>query len=157
MRKVTFILLLIFSLTIAFIRCSDGSGNERIDLAYAAYSEKDMELAQQEVLDMLEKDSLSTYSCNDLCRLSILLMKLGDQGFEENIAPAVRCYYRSFEVNPDSATRFFSNLPVEDAPYVTILSALSISLDPDQELSIQDFEVNENDADLLMFNNHGDE
>lgn len=156
MRKFAFILLLFAAIGLVFVRCNNHSVDDRIDIAYAAYSEKDMVLAQQELNQMIERDSLKDCSCNDLCRLSILLMKLSEQGYEENIAPAVRCYYRSFEIDADSATAFFSQLPVEDAPYVTILSALSVSLDPDQEIRLQEFEVNENDIDLLMLNNDGD-
>lgn len=157
MRNITSALLLFFALSLTFAGCSTDSVNDRIDTAYAAYGDKDMALAQQQVRLMLDNDSVDSYNCNDLCRLSILLMKLSEQGYEENIAPAVHCYYRSFEVNTDSATAFYAALPVEDAPYVTILSALSMSLDPAQETRLQEFEVNETDIDLLMNNTTGDE
>ncbi|MDE7153321.1 MAG: hypothetical protein K2O00_02600 [Muribaculaceae bacterium] len=157
MKNLTYALLLFFTLSLTFAACSQSSVNDKIDAAYAAYGDKDMASAQQQLRLMLDNDSTDSYSCNDLCRLSILLMKLSEQGYEENIAQAVHCYYRSFEVNADSATAYYAALPVEDAPYVTILSALSMSLDPSQENRLQEFEVNENDIDLLMNNSTGDE
>lgn len=141
--------MLFFTLALAFSGCTASSAEDRIDLAYDAYGDKDMDRAQSELRLIMEEDSIAGYSCRNLCRLSIILMKLSEQGYEENIAPAVHCYYRSFEVNADSATEFFATLPVEDAPFVTILSALSVSLDPSQETRLKDFEVNENDIDML--------
>lgn len=136
--------------------CGGASNNDRIADAYAAYDDKNVELAQQQVKEMIDEDSLKGFSCDELCRLSILLMKLSEQGYEEDIASAVHCYYKSFEVDSDSATAYFSSLPVDDAPYITILSALSVSLDPSQESRLRDFEVNEEELEELMDTNSFD-
>lgn len=150
MRKIAFISFIFFTLVLSFSACNSETANDRIDIAYAAFGEKDMETAQQEVILMIEQDSLSDYSCSELCRLSILLMKLSEQGYEEDIAHAVRCYHRSLEMNTDSATLFYSSLPVEDAPFVSILSALSMSLDPEKDVKMEEFEVDESDLDVVM-------
>ena len=44
---------------------------------------------------------------------------------EDNVATAVTCYHQAMDAEPDSATEFFNNLPLEDGRYISMLSELN--------------------------------
>ncbi len=89
---------------------------------------------------VLEKDSLTNFSVKDLCRLSVLYMKLMEQNEEDdNLILAEQCYRQAIACDSDSAVLYYSILPIDDAQYVALLHALVCGI---KEVDIETYEEN---------------
>ncbi|MDE6158050.1 MAG: hypothetical protein K2K22_04775 [Muribaculaceae bacterium] len=73
------------------------------------------------------KDGHSNASVSELCRLSLLFMKLGDYSgdIDTNTAQAARTLMMAIERNADSTLVFLNTVPVEDQARVAILTAIN--------------------------------
>lgn len=77
-----------------------------------------------------DKDAHSALAVNELGKLSILYMRLAEAGDDtDNIDLATKCYRRAFEINADSARRFYTTLPHDDDRLAIQLSSLVNSID----------------------------
>lgn len=73
-------------------------------------------------------------SAAQLCRLSVMFLRLSEQSREqENTAAAVECYRAANRISPDSVTLYFNDLPVEDLQYMAILRSLTSSTNAESD------------------------
>lgn len=84
------------------------------------------------VLSKAAKDGIDA---SQYARLSILYMQLNDRTDDpSDIEYAVSCYREAFAINADSASAFYSSLPVEQDKYVMTLASIVHTLDNPREI-----------------------
>ncbi len=134
MKYRNLITFLTIAITLLLASCCKDTTAEKITAAEVAIQSADYESAQEIVTEITSADSISKLGCENLCRLSIIYMRLSEhQDEEENVASATNCYHHAVELNPDSASVYFSNLPLEDERYVSVLSELNKYYDLDSD------------------------
>lgn len=123
MKHITFIFLALVA-AFSFTSCGSHGSSADIDAAEAAVNEGNYEIARS-ICDTFVTDSTTTLDVTDLCRLSIVYMKLSDiKDVDLNTAHATQCYNQAMTVNADSAASFYNLLPVDETRHVQILSQL---------------------------------
>ncbi|MCM1519766.1 MAG: hypothetical protein NC098_03170 [Lachnoclostridium sp.] len=119
------ILTAAFAFAAALTACStsDHAVNDRIAEAEAALNAGDFVKAQS--LSETVSGDLSSLTVRQLCRLSLLYIKIGENTEnEDDIDLAARCYREAFELDTDSAVLIYAECPVQDITYVMTLTAL---------------------------------
>ncbi|MCM1449371.1 MAG: hypothetical protein NC082_03440 [Clostridiales bacterium] len=100
------------------------SASDNITTAEHAINIKDYDLARS-ICETFNTDSTTALTINDLCRLSIIYMKLSDvENTEINTATATQCYRSAMKADSDSATLYYDNLPIDEARHVEIMSQI---------------------------------
>ena len=117
--------------------CGHESVAQQLDSAEQALNENDPATART-ICDAVSGDGGESLSVADLCRLSIIYMKLSDVIDQDvNTASATQCFDRAIKLNSDSAIAFFNNLPIDEARHVELMMQLSGAIG--SELSIEEF------------------
>lgn len=109
--------------------------SDDITVAEVAVDEADYNTAKQICDDIFAAHNDSTLSVNDLCRISIVYMKLSDIAAEdENTALATQCYRMAVSTSPDSARAFYRNLPIDEAQHVEVMATLEQWIDGNRDI-----------------------
>lgn len=125
--------LIVMLMTGLFCLWSCGGGkdqvDERLESAESAIIRGDM-VAAESLADAVAEDD-GNMSVDRLGRLSILYMKIGETATDNSdyVAKAARCYRAAFELNADSASVFYTDIDIDDVPYVMTLSLIVSSAD----------------------------
>lgn len=115
----------VFAIVAALSGCSssDHAVNDRISEAETALISGDYAKAQS--LGETVSGDLKALTVRQLCRLSLLYIKIGENTEnEDDIDLATRCYREAFELDTDSAVLIYAECPVQDITYVMTLTAL---------------------------------
>lgn len=125
-------LILIFILTIGITSCNSGSQPQvsELDSAQEAFEHGSFARSQQICDSLLSSDQFDDLNVKQLCRLSLLFMKLGENAGNEdvNTAMAARCISIAISRNSDSAALIIREMPTEDQARIDILTQLNESL-----------------------------
>lgn len=136
------------SLFINFLfACSDNGkdhGSTAIETAEEAYNYGRMVRAQALCDSLLLGDQFGTLDTWDLCRLSLLFMRLGENSGEPevNTAFAARCIRAAVSRDSDSTMIYVHAMPVEDQARIMMLYAIneaSHSAPEEDTVNINDF------------------
>ena len=128
---------------------SRGSVSDDITVAERAVMRGDYTSAKS-ISDGIFASCDSTMTVSDLCRLSIVYMKLSDiADVDDNTAAATTCYRIALKVDPDSARIFFRNLPVEDTRHAEVISTLEQLIDDPRELDLSTIDTSYIDSDSI--------
>lgn len=137
----------------AIASCSVGnSNNDAIEAAEQAIACRDYKLAQS-ICDTFVTDSTTTLSAGELCRLSLIYMKMSDID-DSGIytAAATQCYRSALRADSDSAYMFYNNVPIDEARHVEIMSQLDRMLNIEaDELYIDGDSVNVDLPDSIPY------
>lgn len=128
-------LLIAIACMVMLASCSSDGNGEAISYAETLIGNSDYTGAQKACDELIKGKELESFSANELCRLSIIYMKLSENGSEdENTATATQCYRMAIAVNADSAASYFANIPIEEVQYAATLRSLAKSIDNPQEI-----------------------
>lgn len=134
-------LLLILIIACGIAACSTPGGAE----ASASISEAEDALNAgyatdaRSIADALSGDTTATLSATELCRLSIIYMKISDiEETDINTTLATRCYRRAIAADADSAAYYYENLPLEESRHVDLMSKLAPMLSSDRDTYIDE-------------------
>lgn len=124
---------IIFAATVTTAACLlQGCRGDSVMQSPLAQAEHDFEngryAAAQTICDSLAPKCDSTdMPVSELCRLSLLFMKLGDYAgdIDTNTAQAARTLMIAIDRNADSTLHFLNSVPVEDQARVAILTAIN--------------------------------
>lgn len=119
--------------------------NETADPLSQAESDYEMGLysSAQSVCDgLIASDEFERLSVNELCRLSVLMVKLADHSDESsNMAYASRCMQAALKMQSDSVIEYVRTLPVDEQSLTILLQQLSRSLDRDSVEPIREYDA----------------
>lgn len=117
------------------VSCTTASSvDQNIDAADRSLAAGEYRSTQQLCDEIVSNNRIDTLSAAQLCRLSVMFLRLSEQSREqENTAAAVECYRAAYRTNPDSAMIYFNDLPVEDLQYMAILRSLTSSTDAEAD------------------------
>ncbi len=103
-----------------------GSHMSDLDKAYEAYDYGRYSDAQSICDSIVKNNGLESLDVSGLCRLSMLLMHLGENSGNEDIntATAARCLSTAFSRDSDSTKTVILAMPSEDRARTMILTAL---------------------------------
>lgn len=129
-------LLFLFIISLMLPACSTKSENSSINDIEHLIELQDFNSAQKLCDNITIEDSLDEITINNLCRLSVVYMKLSEQiNHEENIAMATKCYHIATDIDSDSVAYYFSEFSIEDAHHEIMLKTLSESIDSPCKIS----------------------
>ncbi len=133
------ILTIVCSLLI-LASCSGGAdGADAISNAETLLANNKYTGAKKICDNLVSHEGKNPLSAGELCRLSILYMKLSEYANEDdNIATATLCFKKAVAINPDSVEEFLSRLPVEEIKYASIVRSLAIPVDNSREDAIEE-------------------
>lgn len=118
-------------------RVSDAVSDD-IATAEQAVDARDYGLARS-ICETFTTDSTSTLRATELCRLSLVYMKLSDvDNADINTAAATQCYQSAMRVDSDSARFFYDNVPIDEARHVEILTQLDRILRGSRDIYIDE-------------------
>lgn len=122
---------------LALTSCGGSDVSERISSAEMAYATEDAAVSRRicdEIMDDNSRDSNLT--AMQLGRMSILYMQLYDRTDDADaLDMATQCYRSAFETDADSATYFYTHLPVDQDKYGMSLTTLVQSIDNPADVS----------------------
>lgn len=123
-RKFIFVLLL---LALASCAKTDTSAPAAIDRAERACEAEQYGLAQNVCDSILSDCPYDSLSIRDLCRLSLVLMRLADnsQNDQANTVAAARCFHTAVARNQDSTAMVVNSMPPEAIARIMILNIIS--------------------------------
>ena len=133
--------------------CTQTSTEQRSELqrAQTAFTDGQFDKSQRICDSLVMGSKFSDLGVSQLCDLSMLLMRLGEKGGNEdvNTAMAARCLSAAFERDSDSTSVIIRHFPPEDRSRTMILTSLEGAykriLNPDSILipadSIPDNEI----------------
>lgn len=152
MKQILYILTVICSAALAVTACR-GDYNAADDIATAerAVDARDYPLARS-ICETFVTDSTTTLGVGELCRLSLVYMKLSDiENPDLNTAAATQCYHSAMHADSDSASAFYDSVPIDEARHVEIMSQLDRILNGSRDIYIDDdsisIEIPENPAE----------
>lgn len=124
----TIMLLAISVLLLA--ACSGVGESDKISHAELSIMEGDYTEAQDVCDNLLKNRPMNAFTVNELCRLSIVYMRLSENhNADDNVATAIQCYRTAMRLDPDSVVSYFMNVPIEDVQYEATLKSIAKSLD----------------------------
>ncbi len=122
-------------LMICMLACTPSRPADDLSVAEAALEHHNYGVAL-DICQQTASGDVDKLSVNDLCRLSLLFMKLSDlKDLEDNAVVATDFYRKAFALNEDSAKVFYDNIPIEDARYVELMSQLQRILDHPRQVT----------------------
>lgn len=126
-------------LAICFTSCRPvDTTDDDIATAEQAVDASDYTLARS-ICESFTTDSTSTLGVSELCRLSIIYMKLSDINNPDiNTAAATQCYQSAMRADSDSAIAFYNTLPIDEARHVEIMSQLDRILRGSRDIYIDE-------------------
>lgn len=121
------------------VACSQSRPSDDITMAEKAIEHHDYGMAL-DLCQQVSQDSSQSLGVNDLCRLSILYMKLSDlKDLEDNAIVATDYFRKAMTACEDSARAFYDQIPIDDARYVELMIQLRRILDHPRNLEESDF------------------
>ncbi len=131
--------------------CGTDNNRDAIEAAEQAMASGDYRLAQS-ICDTFVTDSTSTLSAGELCRLSLIYMKMSDiDDSGVYTAAATQCYRSALRADSDSARLFYDNVPIDEARHVEIMMQLDRMLGRDgQNWYIDEDSINAQLPDSLL-------
>lgn len=107
--------------------CQGNSAYSTLDKAEQSYRDGRYALAQQLCDSIVLGERADSMSTAELCRLSLLFMRLADTAgdIDANTAFAARTLKAALNRNADSTLMFVSSVPVEDQARLAILTAIN--------------------------------
>ena len=122
MKHILIYILLLTSC--AMTACGGDSNGDAIEAAEQAVAAGDYKLARS-ICDTFVTDSTSTLNAGELCRLSLIYMKMSDID-DSGIctAAATQCYQSALRADSDSARMYYDNVPIDEARHVEIMMQL---------------------------------
>lgn len=109
--------------------CGDVGGNS-VDMAERDFAEHRYASARQICDSLILGESFPTLSVNDLCRLSVLMVKLADHSDEEaNFALAAKCMQLAMERDADSVADFVQTLPIDEQSQSVLIQQLTTAIE----------------------------
>lgn len=143
-------IIAIITLALCVMSCGSATSDD-ITVAEVAVAEADYDTAKKICDDIFAAHNDSTLSVNDLCRISIVYMKLSDIADEdENTALATQCYRLAIGTSPDSARAFYHSLPIDEAQHVEVMATLEQWIDGNRDIIADPDSVYTIPADTLM-------
>ena len=125
------VLKTIFLIVPLSLMACGGSVADGNDLAAVEQSveAKNYDLAQS-ICGAFVTDSTTSLNVGELCRLSVVYMRLSDvKDEDENTASALQCLRTALKLNADSVQSFYNNLPVDQARHIQMLMQLDSMID----------------------------
>lgn len=120
------------------VACSQSRPSDDITLAERAIEHHDYGMAL-DLCQQVTQDESQALGVTDMCRLSILYMKLSDLKDLEDKAIVATDYYRQAMTEcEDSARAFYDQIPIDDARYVELMMQLRRILDHPRDLDDAD-------------------
>lgn len=144
MKRILSIAILSIFLLSLFPSCGAPSETDSVGRAREAFEAGRYVKAQALCDSLVIGDNFSRLSVDQLCRLSMLFVSLGEVTAEEgaNTAFAAYAVRRAMELNRDSVMTFAHSLPMEDQASFMMLTVLS-QTDNAQVSDIDPFEDEE--------------
>lgn len=108
--------------------CGGGApGRDPLGEAESEFNAGNYASAQQLCDSLLLGESLTALSVDQLCRLTLLFMRLGDSAgdIDANTAFAARTLKAAVDRNADSTLIFLNSIPLEDKARLAILTAIN--------------------------------
>lgn len=126
MKKILFIALTTF-ICAAITACGpEPSTAEILSTAEQAIETHHYSTAQKISDELFEHADEKQMTASELGRLSLLFMRLSENGREqENVCQAAQCYLKAFATNADSARAYYSALPLDASCHVEMMASLS--------------------------------
>lgn len=108
--------------------------------AEMAVAQGDMKVAESVTKNIIGNRPLDNLTPRQLGRLSMVYMQLADSTDQgDHVSHATECYRKAFEINPDSAASFYSNISPEHTAHAMLLSSIVHSTDiPADSLNLDD-------------------
>ncbi|MDE6196370.1 MAG: hypothetical protein K2F91_00715 [Muribaculaceae bacterium] len=130
MKSFLIILSSLALLCVCLIQGCAGTGSDVSPLEQAEHAVANGRYAvAQELCDsMILGDRFGSMSVEELCRLSLVFMRLSENntsGEEANTAFAARSLQAAIAADADSALLFLKNVPVEDQARAALITAIS--------------------------------
>ncbi|MDE6085099.1 MAG: hypothetical protein K2G40_01690 [Muribaculaceae bacterium] len=119
--------------SVLMVACSQSRPSDDITMAERAIEHHDYGMAL-DLCQQVTQDSSQSLGITDLCRLSILYMKLSDlKDLEDNAIVATDYYRKAMTACEDSARAYYNQIPIDDARYVELMMQLGRILDQQRE------------------------
>lgn len=123
-------------LALAITACT-GEINDPVSAAENDFEAGQFESAKTICDSLITDENLVALSIDELCRISVLMVKLAEHGEEEaNMALAARCMQAAISRDADSVAIFAHNLPVDQQSQTVLIQQLSNSID--QQYTVND-------------------
>lgn len=127
MKTAFFVVISVILLILSTVSCTGGKDKyialNKAEEAYATglYSEA------QSIADSIMFESSMDLGVNELCRLSLLFARLGDNNgyVDSNTAMAARALSAAFALDSDSTANYLSGIALEDRASMAIVTALT--------------------------------
>lgn len=126
-KKILHRLAFCVAITVCAVSCgSSPTVGESFTAAEHAAETRHYQAAREIADELFEKAEANRLSASELGRLSLLFMRLSENGGEqENIGQATQCYLKAFAANADSARAYYASLPLDESSYVEMMASLS--------------------------------
>lgn len=137
MKRIFWIMGIVVAMAAA-TGCRGGVPADDITTAEQALDSRDYEVARS-ICDTFVTDSTTRLGVTELCRLSMVYMRLSDVAdVDYNTASATRCYRTAMRLNADSASAFYDAVPLDEARHVEIMSRIDQILSAPRDIYIDD-------------------
>lgn len=125
----------IIVLSLALTACS-GEIHDSVTSAENDFEAGLFESAKSICDSLVSGDRFNGLSVDELCRISVLMVKLAEHADEEdNMAMAAHCMQAALSRDADSVFSFVQALPVDQLPQTVLIQQLSNSIDQPYTLS----------------------
>lgn len=126
---------IIIALSLLLTACS-GLESKSVETAENDLSEGNFESARLTCLSLSSDENIDGLSVDQLCRISMLMVKLAEHGEEEDcMAAATRCMKTALTRDTDSVFSFIHTLPVDEQSQTMLIQQLSNSIGCTYELN----------------------
>lgn len=120
-------IFIIFSITALFACTTNNVSKDILDQAENACAAGHYDKASEYADSIMSSNRLDNLSVHQLCRLSLVFMRLSENTteIETNAANAARCLKHALDRESDSTRIFLNNVPVDDQARVALMLAIS--------------------------------
>ncbi len=127
MKQIISVILLLFAVSCTGDRSADPT--EALDVAERAFAQGRYARAQSICDTLVMGSTFSSLDVDRLCRLSLLFMRLGENGSDEGVttALATRCLSAAFLRDSDSTAMAIRAMSPDDRSRAMVLTALNES------------------------------
>lgn len=134
-KFIKYITILLVTFLLCLLACSPSQPADDLSMAEVALEHHNYGVAL-DICQQITNGDTDNLKVSDMCRLSILLMKLSDlKDLEDNAVAATDFYRKAFATNEDSARYFYDNIPIDDARYVELMAQLQRILDHPRQVA----------------------
>lgn len=129
MRRIFYFIVPLLSFAAILPACQkrEQSGSMALVQAEQAFGERRYSVAQQLADSVVASPDFDNMYAGELCRLSMLLLRLSETGSDEysNLAMASRSLEAAMARDSDSTAAFILQVPVDDHGRIALLKAIS--------------------------------